>query len=240
MLDDRDFDAEFGGRSALQRYGLPVAVAVLLAGAAGLAFVLLKGGSGPAARPHQQPHITQIQLPPPPPPPPPPPKMKPPPPKQTEVRVKEQAAPAQKAPSKPAPKAPSPPAAVTTSIQGNGPGSLAAGNGGGGDCVGAGCGTGDGSGGDNDAYYSNLVKSQIEDALRQDTELRLAKYRLTLSFLLDSSGHLARVSIGNFTGEDDVRAEVIRIVRAISLNDAPPAAMLTKQFSVQIVERARS
>ena len=239
MLDDRDFEAEFGQKTALQRYALPVGAVVLFAGAAALAFVLLRGGAGPAARPHQEPHITQIQLPPPPPPPPPP-KIKPPPPKQTEVKVKEQAAPAQKALSKPAPKAPSPPAAVTTSIQGNGPGSLAAGNGGGGDCIGAGCGTGDGSGGDNDAYYSGLIKSQIEEALRQDTELRLAKYRLTLSFLLDQSGHLARISIGSFSGEDDVRAEVVRVVRSISVADAPPASMLTKQFSVQIVERARS
>ncbi len=239
MLDDRDPDAAFGRRTALQRTAWPLGAAVLFAGAAGLAFVLLKGGSGPAARPHQEPHITRIQLPPPPPPPPPP-KIKPPPPKQTEVKIREQAAPAQKAPSKPAPRAPSPPAAVTTSIQGSGPGSLASGNGGGGDCVGAGCGTGDGSGGDNDAYYGGLVKSRIEQALREDSELRLAKYRLTLSFLLDASGHLTRVSIGSFSGEDDVRAEVMRVVRAVSVNDAPPAAMLTKQFSVQIVERARS
>ena len=49
MLDDRDFDAEFGRRTALQRYALPAGAVGLFAGAAGLAFVLLKGGPGPAA-----------------------------------------------------------------------------------------------------------------------------------------------------------------------------------------------
>ncbi len=238
MRDD-DFDDDFDRKPGWQRLALPVGGFVAIAVVGASAYMLLKGGSSPAARPHQEPHITQVQLPPPPPPPPPPPKT-PPPPKKIEETQRQREATPQKAEAKPAPKAPSPPAAVTTSIQGNGPGSLAAGNGGGGDCIGTGCGTGDGTGGDNDAYYASLVKTQLEDALRRDKKLKYAKYRITISFSLDSAGRLSGVSVASFTGDDDARAEVEQLLRSVSTGDTPPADMHGKQFSVRITERARS
>jgi hypothetical protein len=237
MLDDDDFNDELDRKSPLQRYGAPVGALVFLVAAGAVVAYVLSGGSGPAPRPHQEPRITQVQLPPPPPPPPPP-KTPPPQQKETQVHPKESSTP-QKAASKPAPKAPSPPAAVTTSIQGAGPGSLASGNGGGGDCIGSGCGSGDGTGGDNDAYYANIVKTQIEDALKRDEKLKFARYRMTVSFSLDAGGHVASTSVSSFTGEDDVQAEVERVLRSISTGDTPPAAIQAKQFSVRITERAR-
>jgi outer membrane biosynthesis protein TonB len=238
-MDKDDFDFGEEPEPFLQRYGPLVGFGVFLVAAGALAVVLLKGGSGPAARPHPQEHITQVQLPPPPPPPPPPPKTPPPEPKKTEEMARQREPTPQKALSAPAPKAPSPPAAATTSIQGNGPGSLAAGNGGGGDCIGAGCGTGDGTGGDNDAYYASLVQRQIEDALKRDERLRFAKYRTTVSFSLDANGRITGAAIAEFSGDDDARAEVERVLRTVSTGDTPPASMLTKQFSVRITERAR-
>ncbi len=234
MLDD--FDEEPPPRPPAQRIVLAVAGVALL-GAAGLAAFLLKG-SGPAARPHQEPHITQVMLPPP--PPPPPPKPPPPQPQKTVVeRPREQMSP-QKATSHPkAMKAPSPPAAVTTSITGPGPGSLASGNGGGGDCLGSACGGGDGTGGDNDAYYSSIVKSQIEAAIRRDDKLRFATYRLRVTFQLDGAGHVTHAAIGSFDGDGDARAEVARVLDAVSTNDAPPAEMTAKTFTVSITEHAR-
>jgi type IV secretory pathway VirB10-like protein len=235
MRDEDEF--AFDQPSWLQRFGLPVACVLAIGIVAASAYVLLKGGTSKLARPHQEEHITQVQLPPPPPPPPPP--KTPPPPKKTEEAQRQKEAAPQKAEAKPAPKAPTPPAAVTTSIQGNGPGSLAVGNGGGGDCIGTGCGTGDGSGGDNDAYYSSLVKTQIEEALKRDEKLKYARYRTTISFSLDAAGHVAGAMISSFDGDADVRAEVESVIRAISTGDRPPADMLTKQFSVRITERAR-
>jgi hypothetical protein len=184
-----------------------------------------------------EPHITQVQLPPPPPPPPPP-KTPPPEPKKEVETAKPREAVPQKA-STPAPKAPSPPAQVQTSIAGAGPGALGVGNGGGGDCIGAGCGNGDGSGGDNDAYYANVVKSQIEDALKRDEKLRFVRYRMTVSFSLDAGGHVSRASVTSFSGEDDVQAEVQHVLQSISTGDSPPATIQAKQFSVRITEHAR-
>ena len=237
MFVDDDLFAQHAGRWPLwQRIVVPAGGVAVLAGAGFLAFTMLKG-SGPAPRPHQEPHITQVMLPPPPPPPPP----KPPPPtpqKMVQDKPKESVSP-QKSTVAKAMKAPSPPAAVTTSITGPGAGSLAAGNGGGGDCVGQGCGTGDGTGGDNDAYYSGIVKSQIEAAIRRDDRLRFEKYRLRVTFQLDASGHVSHASIADFSGESDIEAEVSRVLQSVSTNDAPPADMTTKTFTVSIIERAR-
>jgi hypothetical protein len=236
MLDDDDFDDAFDEKTWLQRYGLPVGAGVFLVVASASAFVLLRGGAGPAARPHNEPHITQVQLPPPPPPPPPP--KTPPPPQKQEVQKQREVAPT-KAVARPAPKAPSPPAAVTTSIAGNGPGSLAVGNGGGGDCIGQGCGNGDGTGGDNDAYYSDLVKSRIQDALRHDRKLEFLKYHAVISFTLDSSGAFSHPTIASFSGDPEARAEVEQVIKADSTGDTPSASIVGKQFSIRIDSHAR-
>jgi hypothetical protein len=208
-------------------------------GAGALGFTILKGSHTPAARPHVEPHITQIQLPPPPPPPPPPKMQQPEPKKEVEATHPREPIPA-KPVSTPAPKAPAPPNRVETSIAGNGPGNLGVGNGGGGDCLGTGCGNGDGpgGGGDNDAYYANVVKTQIQDALRRDDKLRFARYRMTVTLVLDASGRVARATIGSFDGDQDIEAEVTRVLHEISTGDTPPAAVIAKQFSVHITERA--
>jgi hypothetical protein len=236
--DEDDLFADTGPPKPLwRRIGVPMAIAVAVI-STGVTAVELMRGSTPVARPHQDEHITRIMLPPPPPPPPPP---KPPPPtpqKMTQDKPREQPSP-QKASVPKAAKVPSPPAAVTTSITGPGPGSLAAGNGGGGDCIGSGCGSGDGTGGDNDAYYGGLVKSQIEAALRHDDALRYAKFKLRVTFMLDGAGHVTRASIVEFTGDADVKAEIDRVLRAVSTNDTPPAEMTSKVFTVSITGRAR-
>lgn len=239
MLDDDEF-AEFDQKTPLQRYAVPTFGVFLVIGAGALGFVILRGSHTPAARPHNEPHITQVQLPPPPPPPPPPPKVQPPQPKKEEQQTHMREPTPAKQVSTPSPKAPAPPNRVETSIAGNGPSNLGAGNGGGGDCIGSGCGNGDGpgGGGDNDAYYASIVKTQIQDALRQDEKLRFARYRMTVSLVLDAGGHVARATIGAFDGDQEIEAEVSRVLRQISTGDTPPAAIVAKQFSVHITERA--
>lgn len=218
-----------------RRIGVPAILVLCVCSAGALGYVLLKPSGGPAPRPHMEQHITQVQLPPP--PPPPPPKPQPEPPKKQMEKPKEQAPSPQKASvPKAAPKAPSPPAAVTTSIQGNGPGSLANGNGGGGDCIGSGCGTGDGGGGDNDAYYSSIMKSQIEAAIRQDEKLKFARYRVKVSVVLDASGHVARASVQSFTGDADIEQELKRVLLTVGTNDTPPPDVIRKTFTISIVE----
>jgi hypothetical protein len=237
MLDDNEF-AEFDKKTPMQRFAVPAVGVFLVVGAAALGFTVIHGSHTPSARPHVEPHITQVQLPPPPPPPPPP-KVQPP---ESKKEV-ETTRPREPIPSKPvstpAPKAPSPPNRVETSIAGNGPGTLGAGNGGGGDCLGSACGNGDGpGGGDNESYYANVVKTQIQDALRRDEKLRFARYRMTVSLFLDASGHVAKATIAAFDGDPDIEAEVNRALHQISTGDSPPSSIVAKQFSVHITERA--
>jgi hypothetical protein len=225
-------------RTGWRRLIVPLATLCGLAVTGALAVVLLRPSSSPAPRPHQEPHITHIQLPPPPPPPP----IKPPPPEPTRKQLekpKEQVASLHRATvPKAAPKAPSPPAALTTSITGPGPGTLAAGNGGGGDCIGSGCGTGDGGGGDNDAYYSSVIRSQTLAALQRDEKLRFARYKLTASIVLDASGHIASATVQSFDGPPDIEQEVRRTLLTVGTNDTPPADVLHRAFSITIFEHA--
>ena len=237
LNDDDDFNAALDRKTPWQRYGLPVGGAAFILVAGLSAYAVLSNRSGPAPRPHTEPHITQVQLPPPPPPPPPP--KTPPPPKKAEETPKQREPTPQKTVSKPAPKAPAPPAAVQTSIAGNGPGSLGLGNGGGGDCVGSGCGSGDGTGGDNDGYYANLEQTLIRQALERDEKLRFAKYTATFAYSLDTNGHAVGVHVISFSGDDDARGEVQKLIASLSTGDTPAASIVGRQFSARIVERPR-
>jgi outer membrane biosynthesis protein TonB len=240
MFDDEDLFADQGPPKPLwRRIGVPAAAAIAIISSGVIAVELMRG-STPAPRPHEDEHITRVMLPPPPPPPPPP---KPPPPtpqKTVEEKPKEQVSPQKASVPKPMKAPPAPPQMVQTSIAGPGAGSLGLGSGGGGDCLGEGCGTGPGGGGDNDGYYSQLLQSQIEAALRRDEKLRYAKYSLRVTFKLDRSGHITNAAIATFTGDEDVRAEVSRVLLTVSTNDSPPADMTAKTFTVRITERSRA
>jgi hypothetical protein len=239
MFDDDDMFADQGPPKPLwRRVGVPAGVAIAIVSSGVIAVELMRG-STQAPRPHQDEHITRVMLPPPPPPPPP----KPPPPtpeKTVQEKPKEQLSPQKASVPKPMKAPPAPPQALQTSITGPGPGSLQSGNGGSGDCIGQGCGTGPGGGGgDNDGYYSQLIRSQIEAALRRDDKLRYARYSLRVTFRLDGSGHITNAAIGAFTGDDDARAEVNRLLLTISTNDSPPSDITAKVFTVSIRESAR-
>ncbi len=237
--DEPDYGDDETREPWLRRYARPIAVFVVLTLGGATAYELVKGGSSPVARPHNETRITQVMLPPPPPPPPPP-KTPPPEHQKPEEKPKEPTPTPAKAEAKPAPKAPAPPAALQTSIQGNGPSGIQSGNGGGdGTCIGAGCGNGDGTGGDNDRYYASLVKDRIQNALQTNPKLKYAKYKAVINFKLSGSGQAVGVVLASFTGDEDARAEVERIVAALNTGDTPPPAMLAKQFSVHITERAR-
>jgi hypothetical protein len=237
MLDEDDITGDIERKSAVQRWTVPLVGLMLFAGAGAAGFMIVSNSHSPAARPHFEPRITQVQLPPPPPPPPPP-KEKPPEPKKVQEASR---IPTPTSHPVQTPKAapPSPANRVQTSVTGPGPGTLGAGNGGGGDCLGQNCGNGDGAGGggDMEGYYFGQLKTQITEALKRDDKLRFARYRMTLAFSLDAAGHLAHIEISSFSGDDDAREEVDRIIHTVSAGDAPQS-LAGKQFSVRITEHA--
>jgi protein TonB len=237
MLDDDDFLDDLDRKTPVQRYAVPAIGIMLFAGAAAAGFVIARSSHTPAPRPHVEPHITQVQLPPPPPPPPPP-KQQPPEPKKLQEASR---IPTPTSHPVHIPKAapPAPANRTQTSVVGNGNSGLGVGNGGGNDCLGQNCGNGDGAGGGGDleGYYYGQLKTQITEALKRDDKLRFAHYRMTLAFALDSAGHLAHVDISSFSGDEDARDEVNRVIHTISTGDAPQS-LDGKQFSVRITEHA--
>jgi hypothetical protein len=218
MLDDGDPYAA-PPKPAWQRIGLPVAGVVVVVGLAAFTINVLRH-PGPSPRPHVEPHIMNVKLPPPPPPPPPP--KTPPPTKPTEHQ---KATPAKIPQARPTPKAPSPPAAVTTSITGDGPGAMANGNDGGGDCIGDGCGTGDGGGGDAGAFYTNLVDSEVRDILQRDEKLRSAHYHAVAAIVIDRGGHAVSVSLRDFDGDPEIKAEIQRALQHFAASEGFPENM---------------
>ncbi len=75
--------------------------------------------------------------------------------------------------------------------------------------------------------------------LTDDERLRFAKYQLTILFSLDASGHLANARVASYSGDQDVRAEVERVIRSASTGDTPAASIVGREFTVRITERAR-
>ena len=237
MLEDDDFNHEFDSKTPLQRYGLPGGAVALVLVVGVSAYFIMKGGASPAARPHNEPHITQVQLPPPPPPPPPPPKT-PPPPKKVEEAPKVREPTPTKATPKQAPKAVTPKASVTTSIAGPGNSGLAVGNDGGGIGLGTGTGTGDDSG-DNDEFIRGKVQPLILDALTRDRKLQFLHYRGIVTFTLGAGGRFTNVAISNFSGDDEARDEIVRVVAAESFGEAPAASIIGRQVTIRATGRAR-
>lgn len=215
MFGDDDPNLQYEQPSALQRYGVPGGIVVVATAVIGFgAYSLLK--SGPAPRPHQeQPHILNIKLPPPPPPPPPPPKQEPQ--KQEEKQQQKMEQPKPQAPKPP----PEPPSGLTAKA-GNGPDAFG---------LGVGSGEGDvGGGGGGDAteyanYYKSAIANKINDTLHRSDRLRDAVYRLTVAISFDGNGRAASVVVQDFSGNDDDRAEVERILRSLSVNENLPATM---------------
>lgn len=200
-------------KPAWKRIGVPAAVLMFVGGGA-YGIMTLLHVKGPAMTPHREmPHIQTVLLQPPPPPPPPPKQEEKPKPEEKVVQKIQQ----------PKPQAPkiSAPKELTTSNAGPGNDAFGLHQGNGeGDVVGGG-----GDDADNSGYYESVVKSMVQDALRQDDRLRSAKYRGTISFVFDQYGHVQNVNFENFTGDDDARDAVVRALQRMAASEPIPADM---------------
>jgi hypothetical protein len=65
----------------------------------------------------------------------------------------------------------------------------------------------------------------VDEAVRNDDKLRSARYRATVSFIIDASGHLQHVTFENFEGDADIREEVVRALSRITANESIPSDM---------------
>jgi protein TonB len=200
---------EFRKRNYALRRG--AAVAVVLAIAVGLGF-LLKGllGEGDAKRKNVVHQITLLKPPPPPPPPPKPPE-KPPEVKKEEVKI-EQPKPTE------APKPDSAPEAKQLGVDAEGTGAGDSfgliGNKGGRDLLG---------GGSKHAWYGGIIQAHLQEQLARNKKLRAQEFRVVVHVWLRSDGSVQRAEIVGSSGKADTDDLIRQAFGALPpLKEVPP------------------
>ena len=200
----------------LKRIALILIALVVLGGLAYLVKSLMSGGSS-----HKK-AVTTVKLLPdtPPPPPPPPPKE---PPKEQPKEVKEVKEVPQPKPEQ------TPPAEVLKmeGAAGDGPSPFAAGavNS---EYKGGDVGTKIGGGPSKYqfAYYTGMIKTQIEQALAKDKALAIGSYKLVVKVWVAGNGHIERFEIAGSSGDPVIDGLIKKAVSEMPpLSEAPPADM---------------
>ena len=200
----------------LKRIALILIALVVLGGLAYLVKSLMSGGSS-----HKK-AVTTVKLLPdtPPPPPPPPPKE---PPKEQPKEVKEVKEVPQPKPEQ------TPPAEVLKmeGAAGDGPSPFAAGavNS---EYKGGEVGTKIGGGPSKYqfAYYTGMIKTQIEQALAKDKALAIGSYKLVVKVWVAGNGHIERFEIAGSSGDPVIDGLIKKAVSEMPpLAEAPPADM---------------
>jgi hypothetical protein len=81
----------------------------------------------------------------------------------------------------------------------------------------------------------------VRDAIERNDHLRYARYRATVAFVFDPSGHVKSVSFQNFEGDSDVKAEIIKSLQQMAASENIPADMENgKPWVVRVAARAPS
>ena len=200
----------------LKRIALILIALVVLGGLAYLVKSLMSGGSS-----HKK-AVTTVKLLPdtPPPPPPPPPKE---PPKEQPKEVKEVKEVPQPKPEQ------TPPAEVLKmeGAAGDGPSPFAAGavNS---EYKGGDVGTKIGGGPSKYqfAYYTGMIKTQIEQALAKDKALAIGSYKLVVKVWVAGNGHIERFEIAGSSGDPVIDGLIKKAVSEMPpFSEAPPADM---------------
>lgn len=215
-LAEDHLQEESAGSVWLKRVALALVVALLVAG---MAYVLKGLLSGKSKAPRQVARIALLpDTPPPPPPPPPKEEKRPEPPKPQEVK--------QEAP-KPQ-EAPQPDQSLKMEgAAGEGPSPFS-----------AGAVTNDYKGGDvgtkisgrksayQFAFYTNQIKSQIEDALGKDKDLTGKQYKVVVHIWLAQDGKVERFELAGSSGDAAIDQKIKAALTDMpSLRDAPPEDM---------------
>jgi protein TonB len=220
MPPDQQGHTQSGKFAALRRK-LPWAIALLvLAGLAWLFWQWANDMSGVRREPAKVPAI--IPLPPPPPPPPEPP---PEPEKPVEEKIVEPEPtpePEEVKPEEEAPPSPADDLADPMQMDGDAQAGADAFN------IGAGKGNGlagNGSGRLGNGTYSQFLAYSFQRLLRESEELRSLAFRLEVNVWLDQSGRVTRVELGSGSGDSDIDAKVLAVLRASPTLQRPPASL---------------
>jgi type IV secretory pathway VirB10-like protein len=216
----QDYSDDPEEQSFLRRYGIAIAVGVVVLLAIGTAGVLLKmyGKVPPPRKPEEI--VIHLQPPPPLPPPPPPPPLPPPPPQPKMVEQPPVLKPEEK--PKDEPKNPDKPPGPPTPAASGPPSDFglggAGGSGGGGD--------GGGGGGSRWGWYAGEVQARIAEALRENDKTKDAKLRIKVHIWADNTGRITRATLSGSSGDpslDDALKN--QVLTGLALPEAPPSDM---------------
>ncbi|GKQ53273.1 TonB C-terminal domain-containing protein [Bradyrhizobium sp. Ce-3] len=211
-------------RNALLRYGAVVAVVALFLG--GAVYFFLGHDDLPPPRQVRDLTIVNVTLPPPPPPPPPQPQ----PeqkmieqPKMAEPEFKEEK-PVDKPKDQPAKDAKNdePPGPLSLDAKPTGPGDLFnLGGKPGGSPYGGG-----GGGGSRWGWYTTIITSQVEAAIRANPKTRNMATQIQVRLWVDGSGHVTRVVLTPSSGNPEIDAALRNeVIGSLTLREPPPKDM---------------
>ncbi|UGA43661.1 TonB C-terminal domain-containing protein [Bradyrhizobium quebecense] len=217
----RNTAARKGERSALLRYGAVVALFV-----GGIVYFFLGHDDLPPPRQVRDLTIVNVTLPPPPPPPPPQPQ----PeqkmieqPKMAEPEFKEEK-PVDKPKDEPAKDAKNdePPGPLSLDAKPTGPGDLFnLGGKPGGNPYGGG-----GGGGSRWGWYTTIITSQVEAAIRANPKTRNMATQIQVRLWVDGSGHVTRVVLTPSSGNPEIDAALRNeVIGSLTLREPPPKDM---------------
>jgi periplasmic protein TonB len=220
----RNTAARKSERSALLRYGAVVAVVALFLG--GIVYFFLGHDDLPPPRQVRDLTIVNVTLPPPPPPPPPQPQ----PeqkmieqPKMAEPEFKEEK-PVDKPKDEPAKDAKNdePPGPLSLDAKPTGPGDLFnLGGKPGGNPYGGG-----GGGGSRWGWYTTIITSQVEAAIRANPKTRNMATQIQVRLWVDGSGHVTRVVLTPSSGNPEIDAALRNeVIGSLTLREPPPKDM---------------
>ena len=216
--------ARKGERSVLLRYGAVVAVVALFL--CGIVYFFLGHDDMPPPRQVRDLTIVNVTLPPPPPPPPPQPQ-----PEQKMIEQPKMAEPEFKAekpvdkpkdePAKDA-KNDEPPGPLSLDAKPTGPGDLFnLGGKPGGSPYGGG-----GGGGSRWGWYTTIITSQVEAAIRANPKTRNMATQIQVRLWVDGSGHVTRVVLTPSSGNPEVDAALRNeVIGSLTLREPPPKDM---------------
>ena len=220
----RNTAARKAERSAVLRYGAVVAVVALFLG--GIVYFFLGHDDLPPPRQVRDLTIVNVTLPPP--PPPPPPQQQP---EQTMIEQPKLAEPAFKEekpvdkpkdePAKDA-KNDEPPGPLSLDAKPTGPGDLFnLGGKPGGNPYGGG-----GGGGSRWGWYTTIITSQVEAAIRANPKTRNMATQIQVRLWVDGSGHVTRVVLTPSSGNPEIDAALRNeVIGSLTLREPPPKDM---------------
>ncbi len=94
-----------------------------------------------------------------------------------------------------------------------------------------------GSRGSMEAWYANVIKSDVQDLLYEDPAVRKKRYAVDVRFWIDPEGHVKRFELLRTSGDRDMDGALKTALRNFSKVRERPPEELPRSFTIRITSR---